>query len=76
MDPKQDAAADGEIKIQALETLKPRQLQNPAFSAEDSKVSVEPNTATPQMASVVGSCGTAGFTPAIFMSPKKDSKPR
>ena len=51
-------------------------VQNPAFSAEDSKVSVEPNTATPQMASVFGSCGTAGFTPAIFMSPKKDSKPR
>ena len=46
-------------------------LQNPVFSVEDSKVSVEPNTATPQMASVFGNCGTAGFSPAIFMPPKK-----
>ena len=51
-------------------------VQNPAFSAEDSKVSVEPCTATPQMALVFGSCGTAGFTPAIFIPFKKDSKLR
>ena len=50
-------------------------LQNPAFSAEDSKVSVATCTATTQMASIFRICGTAGSSPAIFMS-KEGTKPR
>lgn len=41
MDPKQDAVADGEIKIQALETLKPRQFPNEAcLSQSECKIAV------------------------------------
>ena len=50
-------------------------LQNPAFSVEDSKVSVATCTATTQMASIFRICGTAGSSPAIFMS-KEGTKPR
>ena len=50
-------------------------LQNPAFSAEDSKVSVATCTATTQMASIFRICGTADSSPAIFMS-KENTKPR
>ena len=50
-------------------------MQNPAFSAEDSKVSVATCTATTQMASIFRICGTAGSSPAIFMS-KEGTKPR
>ena len=50
-------------------------VQNPAFSVEDSKVSVATCTATTQMASIFRICGTAGSSPAIFMS-KEGTKPR
>lgn len=52
-----------------------RIVQNPAFSVEDSKVSVATCTATTQMASIFRICGTAGSSPAIFMS-KEGTKPR
>ena len=41
MDPKQDAAADGDIKIQVLETLKPRQFPDEAcLSQSERKIAV------------------------------------
>ena len=41
LDRKPDAAADGEIKIQALETLKPRQFPDEAcLSQSERKIAV------------------------------------
>ena len=68
-----DAVAKAFLRATRLPSR--RGLQNPAFSVEDSKVSVATCTATTQMASIFRICGTAGSSPAIFMS-KEGTKPR
>ena len=63
------------MKVSVFLNCEGKRLQNPAFSVEDSKVSVATCTATTQMASIFRICGTAGSSPAIFMS-KEGTKPR